>query len=102
MTRVREVEPGSEEMPDYKSPPGRLVHSLRKGYDNLRVKLFEVRDKVKYYQIKTRDLELSRERHKKESEELEARIKQLEKENTALKKQNQQIEKKRNDNPSST
>jgi hypothetical protein len=41
MTRAREVEPGSEKMPDYKSPSNRLVHSLRKGYDNLRGKIKE-------------------------------------------------------------
>lgn len=95
MSRAREVKPGSGEMPDYKSPPSRLVHSLRGGYDNLRDKLKEVRDEIKYYQIKTRDLEKSREKHKEESKELAAKVKQLEKENAALKKQNTQITEKK-------
>ena len=88
MTRTREVKPGSGEMPNYKSPDNRLVHSLRKGYDNLRVKLEEIREQIKYYQIKTRDLTTSRDKHKQESKALETKIKQLEKENARLKKQN--------------
>lgn len=92
MTRTREVEPGSEETPDYKSPANRLVHSLRKGYDNLRVKLKKSRNQIKYYQIKIRDLEISRSKHKEESKSLEAKFKQLEKENKRLTKHNAVME----------
>ena len=60
MTCTKEVVPGSGDMPDYKSPLNRLVHSLRQGYDNLRVKLQDAKNKIKYCQIKTRDLEQSR------------------------------------------
>ncbi len=93
MTRTKEVEPGSGQMPDYKSPSSRLVHSLRQGYDNIRLKLQEARQRIKYYQIKERDLENSREAWKEkfqekdnEIEELKRKLKALEKENEALEK----------------
>lgn len=86
MTRVREVEPGSEEMPDYKSPANRLVHSLRKGYDNLRVKMMEARKRIKYYQIKVRDLEISRDKYKQELKTLEIENERLENESKEFKK----------------
>jgi septal ring factor EnvC (AmiA/AmiB activator) len=87
MTRIKEVDPDSGEMPDYKSPPSRIVHSLRKGYDNVRGKLKDAREKIKYYQIKTRDLETSRTHHKDEAVNLKEKVSQLEKENENLKKQ---------------
>jgi chromosome segregation ATPase len=92
MTRTKEVEPGSGDMPDYKSPPNRLVHSLRQGYDNLRVKLQDARNKIKYYQIKTRDLEQSRDNHKKEAAELKKKILKLEDEKENLKTELEAIE----------
>ena len=88
MTRAKEVDPDSGDMPDYKSPANRLVHSLRKGYDNLRSKLKTLRGRIKYYQIKTRDIEKSRELYKKQTIDLQNKINQLEKENERLKKQN--------------
>ncbi len=95
MTRAKEVTPGSGEMPEYKSPDNRLVHSLRKGYDNLRVKLAQTRNRIKYYQIKTRDLETSRSNYKKESKNLENRIVQLEKDNEQLAKALKQLGEKK-------
>ncbi len=86
MTRIKEVNPGSGDIPDYKSPANRLVHSLRKGYDNVRSKLKDTREQIKYYQIKTRDLEKSRAHHKNETISLKEKISQLEKENENLKK----------------
>lgn len=101
MTRVKEVEPGSGDMPAYKSHPSRLVHSLRKGYDNVRKKLAEARGTVKYYQIRERDLEKSRTAWKEKSqeretviEELEKKIKALEKENTKLETELKEVKKK--------
>jgi len=96
MTRVKEVDPDSNEMPDYKSPSSRLVHSLRKGYDNLRSKLKKSRDDIKYYQIKTRDLNKSRTTYKDETLSLKKTIDQLEKENKKLKKllEGEEIKKK--------
>ena len=91
MTRIKEVEPGSEDLPDYKSPAGRLVHSLRKGYNNLRGKLKETKDAIKYYQIKVRDLEKSRSQWKEGSKELESELKRLREENKALQKENEQL-----------
>jgi chromosome segregation ATPase len=92
MTRTKEVKPGSDEMPDYKSPAARLVHSLRKGYDNLRLKLKDSRNKIKYYQIKTRDLENSRNQHKKDLKTLETKFKELEKQYAKLNKENEHLE----------
>lgn len=86
MTRIKEVDPDSGDMPDYKSPASRLVHSLRKGYDNVRSKLKDTREQIKYYQIKTRDLEKSRARHKNETVNLKEKISHLEEENKNLKK----------------
>ena len=84
MTRTREVEPGSGKMPDYKSPSNRLVHSLRQGYDNTRKKLADARKQIKGYQIKTRDLALSRAQHKENAKTISARVEMLEKENMRL------------------
>ena len=92
MTRTKEVDPDSGDMPDYKSPASRLVHSLRKGYDNVRGKLMDTRERIKYYQIKTRDLEKSRAHHKNEAMNLKEEISQLEKENQKLKKQVEDLE----------
>jgi chromosome segregation ATPase len=86
MTRIKEVDPDSGDMPDYKSPAIRLVHSLRKGYDNVRSKLKDTREQIKYYQIKTRDLEKSRALHKNETMNLKEKISYLEEENKNLKK----------------
>lgn len=95
MTRIKEVDPNSGDMPDYKSHPSRIVHSLRKGYDNVRGKLQEARTKIKYYQIKTRDLEKSRNHYKEETTELKERMLELEAEIVTLKKQNEKNEKKK-------
>ena len=95
MTRVKEVDPNSGDMPDYKSPANRLVHSLRKGYDNLRGKLQETRNKIKFYQIKTRDLEISRNRYKEEILELKKKISNLQSANENLEKQTIAVKKKK-------
>ena len=81
MTRVKEVVPGSEDIPDYKSPPARIVKSLRQAYNNQRLKVAELRKKMKTFQIKTRDLMESREKWKKESG---IKQKQIEKQNIEI------------------
>jgi FtsZ-binding cell division protein ZapB len=95
MTRIKEVDPNSGDIPNYKSPASRIVHSLRQGYDNVRGKLQEARNRIKYYQIKTRDLEESRNRFKGEAVELKKKILQLESENEKLKRQKEEIEVKK-------
>jgi septal ring factor EnvC (AmiA/AmiB activator) len=95
MTRTKEVEPGSGKIPDYKSPSARLVHCLRQGYDNARLKLANARNKIKFYQIKTRDLEKSRGKYKKQVITLEEKIAQLEKENKLLKNDIKKMSKKK-------
>jgi chromosome segregation ATPase len=98
MTRTKEVDPNSGEMPDYKSPANRIVHSLRKGYDNLRSKLNDARKTIKYYQIKTRDLEKSREAHKKEKLDLNKQMSELLMENEQLKKKLESTKKQKKQN----
>ncbi len=87
ITRAKEVKPESRQMPNYKSPATRLVHSLRKGYDNLRGKLQALRNKIKYYQIRERDLENSRACYKEKVVSLKEQVRQLNEENEKLKKQ---------------
>jgi len=91
MTRAREVEPGSGDIPEYKSPLNRLVHSLRNGYDNLRVKLEGLRNNIKFYQIKVRDLENSRDQWKKKAIEHGEKIKLIEKRYEKLEKEQKKI-----------
>ncbi len=97
MTRIKEQDPNSGVMPDYKSPLNRIVHSLRQGYDNVRRKLQDAREQIKYFQIKSRDLEKSRTRYKDEVIVLKEKISRLEKENEKLKMQfeNSEIKKKK-------
>jgi chromosome segregation ATPase len=85
MTRVKEVKPGSEDIPEYKSPPSRIVHSLRKGYNNQRARLKEYQSDIKFYQIKIRDLQKSRDAWKKEAKDSENAFSSVQKENDKLK-----------------
>ena len=95
MTRIKEVEPNSGEMPNYKSPLNRLVHSLRDAYDNARGKIKKLRQEIKYYQIKTRDLEKSRKNYKEETTCLKLKIDQIEKEKLMVELENQDLKKNR-------
>jgi FtsZ-binding cell division protein ZapB len=95
MTRTKEVDPDSGDIPDYKSPPSRLVHSLRKAYDNLRSKLKDARNNIKYYQIKVRDLEKSRNHHKKEAAKLKKQVHEMNIANENLKNSRNEVEVKK-------
>ena len=78
MTRIKEIDPNSGEIPDYKSHSSRIVHSLRKAYDNSRSKIQEYQNQKKYLQIRIRDLEDSRENYKKQVSSLKSKVKELE------------------------
>lgn len=82
MTRAKETEPGSEEIPDYKSHPSRIVISQRKAYNNLRLRSKEKTDLVNSLRGNKRDLEQSRDKWKKEArekdQELSARTQEFE------------------------
>ena len=60
MTRIKEPEPGSTEIPKYKSPPSRIVRSLRKGYDNVRKKVKDKANDLQDLRGKLRDTQKSR------------------------------------------
>lgn len=79
MTRVKEPDPTTGEIPDYKSPPARIIRSLRQGYDNVRRQRDERSKKIIALQGKERDLHESREEWKARTKAAEARIKELEK-----------------------
>jgi septal ring factor EnvC (AmiA/AmiB activator) len=88
MTRIKEVKPGSGDIPEYKSPSSRLVPSLRNAYDNARVKIADLRKTIKYYQIKTRDLGNSRDKWKNDVTELKHAMKDVQDKNDCLEKEN--------------
>lgn len=84
MTRIKEPEIGSNQIPDYKSPPERIVRSLRKGYDNIREKVSKKSKKIMALQGKLRDVEKSRENWKERAEAAEKEIASLKKINENL------------------
>lgn len=79
MSRVKEVDPLSSDIPEYKSHPSRIVISQREAYNNLRQKVKELRSRIKYYQIRERDLELSRDKWKTENQNLKIELEELKK-----------------------
>lgn len=91
MTRIKEVEIGSEDIPNYKSSSSRIVHSLRKAYNNLRSKHKEAKDTIKYYQIKTRDLEKSRSSWKQEAKEKAKELEILKNSYQSMQKENKKL-----------
>ncbi len=92
MTRAKETPPGSGQMPDYKSPPSRLVHSLRKGYDNLRVRLEEKSETINDLRCKTRDLEESRKLWREDAKAKAIDLKQSQKALEDAKKRVEELE----------
>lgn len=91
MTRIKEPPFDSSELPDYKSPPSRILRSLRQGYDNMRKKVAEKSSRIRMLQGKLRDTQNSREEWKGRTKELEEKIEKLENENERLKKKNPKI-----------
>jgi peptidoglycan hydrolase CwlO-like protein len=91
MTRIKEPPLDSSEFPDYKSPPSRIVRSLRQGYDNVRRKVSNKSSEIRSLQGKLRDTQNSREEWKNRTKELEEKVEKLEKENEGLKKKNRKI-----------
>jgi chromosome segregation ATPase len=91
MSRTKEVDPESNDIPNYKSQPSRIVHSLRKGYNNLRAKLKGTRDEIKHYQIKIRDLQKSRDKWKQDTKTNEAEVKKFKREIEILRRENEKL-----------
>jgi peptidoglycan hydrolase CwlO-like protein len=77
MTRVKEPPIGTSEVPEYKSPPSRIIKSLRQGYDNLRQKTAKKSELVQSLQGKLRDTQASRDDWKARAKAAEAEIETL-------------------------
>ena len=79
MTRIKEPDPTANEIPEYKSPPSRLIKSLRQAYDNARYQRNEKSQKIAALQGKTRDISKSRDEWKARAKRAEAEIQELKK-----------------------
>jgi chromosome segregation ATPase len=84
MTRIKEPEIGHTEVPDYKSPPSRIIKSLRKAYDNVREKLAHKSQKIMALQGAIRDVQESRDEWKARYKDMEAKLTEIEKKNVDL------------------
>lgn len=86
MTRIKEPDLNLDDLqiPDYKSPPQRIIKSLRQGYDNLRRKIKEKSDTIQDLREKLRDTQQSRDTWKERIKISEAEIEELKKKNEKL------------------
>ena len=84
MTRIKEPLIGTTDLPKYKSPPSRIIRSLRKGYDNVREKVANKSQKIQALQGKLRDTTESRDDWKACAKAAEAEIAKLQQENAML------------------
>jgi len=94
MTRAKETLPGSGQLPDYKSPPHKLVTSLRKAYDNARNRIAKKSNQLNELRGNNRDITASREKWKKEAWEKNKEVEKLRKELEQSKSQIKKLEKK--------
>jgi len=84
MTRTKEPEIGSTQIPEYKSPPSRIIRSLRTAYDNLRCKIVEKSTQLDGARGKLRDVTRSRDQWKKEAKDAQVELKKLQSKQIAL------------------
>jgi peptidoglycan hydrolase CwlO-like protein len=86
MTRIKEPDPDLDnpEVPDYKSPPSRIVRSLRQAYNNLRKKIKEKSETIQDLREKLRDIQQSRDSWKERTKTAEAEAQELKKKNEEL------------------
>lgn len=87
MTRIKEPNPESNEIPNYKSPPSRIIKSLRKGYDNARKRIQDKANDIQSLRGKLRDVQNSRDTWKE-------RYKNLENDNEILRKEIEDLKKR--------
>ena len=92
MTRIKEPELGIHTIPDYKSPPSRIVKSLRKAYDNARERITEKSKQISALKGKLRDVKESRESWKTLQKDSELELERLKAENERLQ---QELKKRR-------
>lgn len=86
MTRVKEPVLGTTEVPEYKSPPSRIIRSLRTAYDNSRKKMDDKSKTIMGLRGSLRDVEQSRQSWKEKTKAAEERVRELENELKQVKK----------------
>lgn len=84
MTRIKEPDADASDLPNYKSPPSRIIRSLRKAYDNVREKSKEKANVIQGLTGKLRDTQESRDHWKALAKSAEVKIAQQENENQKL------------------
>jgi chromosome segregation ATPase len=84
MPRIKEPPVGISHTPAYKSPPSRIVRSLRKAYDNSRTRLLEKSKLMMSLQGKLRDTQKSREDWKAQAKAASEKLAEIEKKNQIL------------------
>lgn len=84
MTRIKEPPVGSNEIPEYQSPPSRILRSLRAGYDNQRARVAEKSQQLLDLRGKLRDTQESRDDWRQRARDAETKIDELEKKNERL------------------
>lgn len=84
MSRTNEPAIGTTSVPNYKSPPSRILRSLRKGYDNLREKVAQKSQIIQKLQGQLRDVQESRDSWKKQAKESKYLVKELQEKNEKL------------------
>ena len=95
MIRTKETKIGSNQIPDYKSPPSRIIRSLRTGYDNLRGKIAAKSSQLDGARGKLRDVTGSRDEWKKEAKAAQIELKKLQSKQLAIEKELENLKKKR-------
>jgi peptidoglycan hydrolase CwlO-like protein len=80
MTRTKEPPVGTTKLPNYKSPPSRILRSLRTGYDNIRTKVADKSQTIQSLQGKLRDTQESREDWKARARNAEDKVTKLQQE----------------------
>ncbi len=83
MTRIKEPDPNLDDpqIPNYKSPPHRIIKSLRQAYDNQRRKDKEKSNTIQDLREKLRDTQQSRDTWKERTKIAEAEVEELKKKN---------------------
>ncbi|MBA3604272.1 MAG: hypothetical protein H0W50_11705 [Parachlamydiaceae bacterium] len=94
MPRITEPELGSNDIPDYKSPPSRIIRSLRLAYDNLREKIATKSSQLDAARGKLRDVTHSRDEWKKEAKDLSVELQKLKSKQLTIETELESLKKK--------
>lgn len=85
MTRIKEPDPDlNNEVPNYKSPPPRIIRSLRQAYDNQRRKVKKKSETIQELREKLRDTQKSRDSWRERTKVAESELEEIKKKNEEL------------------